>query len=179
MSDRRVLLVPKILVAPFLILGVATSVLHAQLTPSAQSDSTTKSTASAAAPPAKTTPRHYQTKLPESASQYYAMLWGVDSFTVRTVESGELIRFSYRVLDPQKAKPLNDKTKEPSLICPRAGAKLVIPSMEKVGKLRQTGTPEAGKVYWMAFSNKGRLVKPGDHVNLVIGGFHAEGLVVQ
>jgi hypothetical protein len=31
----------------------------------------------------------------------------------------------------------------------------------------------------MAFSNKGRLVKHGDHVNVVIGPFHAEGLVVN
>jgi hypothetical protein len=31
----------------------------------------------------------------------------------------------------------------------------------------------------MAFSNKGRLVKRGDSVNIVIGQFHADGLVVD
>jgi hypothetical protein len=31
----------------------------------------------------------------------------------------------------------------------------------------------------MAFSNKGRLVKRGDRVNVVIGQFRAEGLVVD
>jgi hypothetical protein len=51
--------------------------------------------------------------------------------------------------------------------------------MEKIGQLRQSSTPEAGKSYWMAFSNKGGLVKRGDHVNLVIGPFRAEGLVVD
>ena len=59
------------------------------------------------------------------------------------------------------------------------GVKLVVPDMEKVGKLRQSSTPEAGKAYWMVFSNKGKFVKHGDHVNVVIGRFHADGLVVD
>jgi len=115
----------------------------------------------------------------KSAEVYYGLIWGVDSLKVRYTESGEIIRFSYRVLDVQKAGTLNDKKQEPSLIDPKAGVKLVVPSMEKVGKLRQTSTPQPGKIYWMAFSNKGRLVKPGDHVNVVIGNFQANGLVVE
>jgi hypothetical protein len=83
------------------------------------------------------------------------------------------------VLDPEKAKPLNDKKIEPILICPQKGLKLEIPSMEKVGKLRQTSAPEAGKSYWMAFSNSGRLLKPGDRVDIVIGNFHAQGLLIE
>jgi len=78
-----------------------------------------------------------------------------------------------------KAKMLNDKKNQPSLIDPKAGVKLVVPSLEKIGQLRQSATPEAGKVYWMAFSNKGRLVKRGDHVDVVIGQFRAGGLVVE
>ena len=54
-----------------------------------------------------------------------------------------------------------------------------MPSLEKVGQLRQSSTPETGKIYWMAFSNKGRLVKRGDHVSVVIGKFRADGLVVE
>jgi hypothetical protein len=83
------------------------------------------------------------------------------------------------VLDANKAKALNDKKNEPFLIDPQAGVKLVVPSLEKVGQLRQSATPESGKSYWMAFSNKGRLVKRGDHVSVVIGRFRADGLVVQ
>jgi hypothetical protein len=56
---------------------------------------------------------------------------------------------------------------------------LVVPSLEKVGQLRQSGTAEEGKVYWMAFSNPRRSVKPGDRVSVVIGNFHADGLVVE
>jgi hypothetical protein len=48
-----------------------------------------------------------------------------------------------------------------------------------VGQLRESSAPEDGKSYWMVFSNKGRLVKRGDHVNVVIGAFHANGLVID
>ncbi|HEY3705032.1 MAG TPA: hypothetical protein VGL22_08225, partial [Terracidiphilus sp.] len=87
--------------------------------------------------------------------------------------------FSYHVLDPARAKQLNDKKLEPSLIDYRAGVKLVVPSLEKVGQLRQSSTPEAGKEYWMAFSNPHKTVKRGDRVNVVIGTFHADGLIVE
>ena len=118
-------------------------------------------------------------QLPRRANLYYSQFWGVDSFSVKSVEAGELIRFTWRVLDAERAKPLNDKKLEPSLIDPRAGVSLVVPTMEKIGQLRQTATPEAGKSYWMAFSNKGRPVKRGDVVSVVIGSFKADGLVVQ
>ena len=113
------------------------------------------------------------------AGTYYRVIWGVDSLAVKWVESGEVVRFTYRVLDANKAKVLNDKKLEPSLIDPRAGVSLVVPSMEQVGQLRQSTDPEEGKSYWMAFSNKGRPVKRGDHVNVVIGQFQANGLVVD
>src|SRR5437763_674821 len=125
-----------------------------------------QSAAMPAGTPAKTSrPSHHKPNpFSKRAESFYGMFWGLDSLTVKTVESGALIRFSYRVLDPQKAKPLNDEKNDPSLADPKAGVKLVVPSLEKVGKLRQVSTPEAGKVYWMAFSNKGGFVKPGDRV---------------
>lgn len=133
----------------------------------------------APAPKPRVVPNRYRTSTAPRARQYYALIWGVEALSVKSAESGEIIRFAYRVLDPEKAKPLNDKRNEPSLIDPVAGVKLAIPSLEKVGKLRQSGPPEAGKIYWMAFSNKGRYVKPGHRVNVVIGQFRADNLVVQ
>ena len=139
-----------------------------------------QSAAPAAQPAAAATASHYRpSRVSRRAELNYGLNWGVDSLSVKWTESGEVIRFAYRVLDADKAKTLNDKKFEPSLIDPRAGVKLVIPELEKVGKLRQTGTPEDGKAYWMAFSNKGRLVKRGDRVTVVIGSFHADGLVVD
>src|SRR5215469_7426195 len=117
--------------------------------------------------------------LPLRAKMYYEGAWEVDSFRVKYTESGEIIRFSYRVVDPEKAAALNDKKAEPSLIDPRAGVSLVVPQMEKIGKLRQSSTPIAGKQYWMAFSNSGRRVRPGHRVNVEIGPFRADGLVVE
>ena len=133
----------------------------------------TEQTASAS--PSRYVPNHF----PKRALMYYQNVWGIDSLTVRAAESGELIRFNYRVLDPVRARQLNDKKFEPSLVDLRAGVRLVIPSLEKVGQLRQSVSPEEGKIYWMAFSNPRRTVKPGDRVNVVIGHFHADGLVVE
>ena len=126
------------------------------------------------------TPTHYQVnRMPWRAEAYYQSIWGVDSLRVKIAESGELVRFSYRVLDPERSKSLNDKKLEPALILPRVHLKLAIPQLENVGMLRQTSTPEAGKIYWMAFSNQGQPVKRGDRVDIVIGKFRAEGLVVE
>jgi hypothetical protein len=118
-------------------------------------------------------------QVPRRELMYYQGVWGVDSLTVKYTESGEMIRFSYRVVDPQKAAALNDGKVEPSLIDPQAGVKLVVPQMEKIGKLRQSSTAIAGKQYWMAFSNSGRRVRPGDRVIVEIGHFHADNLVVE
>jgi hypothetical protein len=131
-------------------------------------------------PPVAAVPSRYQpSRFAGRAGKYYQLVWGVDSLNVKAVESGEIIRFTYRVLDPEKALVLNDKKLEPSLIDPQAGVSLVVPSLEQVGILRQGGTPEAGKFYWMAFSNSGRRVKHRDHVDVVIGQFRAQGLVVD
>jgi hypothetical protein len=138
----------------------------------------------AADTPAKSTktgsPSHYQpNRFPKRAQSYYGVVWGLDSLSVKAVESGALIRFSYRILDPEKAKLLNDKKVEAYLDAPGRNARLSIPSLEKVGQLRQASSEEPGRVYWMAFSNPRRTVKPGDHVNIVIGSFHANGLIVD
>jgi len=167
-----------------LVAVLAVPAIQAQ-SPSADHPSKEKSdqanSPTASAPPNANTsaPSRYRPRISKRAAEYYNLIWGVDSLSVKWTESGEVIRFSYRVLDADKAKVLNDKKNEPSLIDPAAGVKLVVPSLEKVGQLRQSATPEAGKFYWMAFSNKGRYVKQGHRVDVVIGTFRAEGLVVN
>jgi hypothetical protein len=133
----------------------------------------------AAAKPVPAVRTNLAKHVPMHAHMYYEGVWGVDSLTVKYTESGEIIRFSYRVIDPEKAATLNDKKAEPSLIDPQAGVKLVVPQMEKIGKLRQSSTPIADKSYWIAFSNSGRRVRPGDRVDVEIGNFRAPGLVVE
>lgn len=174
MFNNRGMLIMRMLVTGLLASCILTTAALAQSTSG-------KAASSAPTPTAASTtlPRYEPSHFSKRARIFYEMGWGVDSLTVRSVESGELIRFNFRVLDATKAQALNDKKSEPILIDPRAGVKLIVPSLEKVGQLRQSATPEAGKIYWMAFSNKGGLVKRGDRVNVVIGNFHADGLVVQ
>ncbi len=119
------------------------------------------------------------TGLTSSARSFYQMNLGIDPVEVKQVSSGLMIRFSYRVVDEEKAKLLTDKKLEPYLLDERAHVKLVIPTLEKIGQLRQTGTLENGKTYWMVFSNKGEYVKVGDRVSIVIGATRLDGLVVE
>jgi hypothetical protein len=121
----------------------------------------------------------YRAGISPHARDYYQVKWGVDSLSVRTAESGLMIRFDYRVVDPAKAAALNDKKANPLLLDPVAGVQLVVPTMDKIGQLRQSSAPEAGKMYWMVFSNKEKFVKPGHRVSVVIGEFRADGLLVQ
>lgn len=123
--------------------------------------------------------RYHPNRVSKRAGEYYAMIWGVDSLSVKAVESGALIRFTYRIIDPGKARILNDKKFDAFLDSPAKNVRLSIPSLEKVGQLRQSTTEEAGKSYWMAFSNPRRTVKRGDRVNVVIGQFHADGLIIE
>jgi len=129
--------------------------------------------------PRTSTSRYRPSPFPKRAEEYYSVYWGVDSLSVKAVESGELIRFSFRVLDPVRAKAINDKKNEAFLYDLPRHLRLVIPSLEKVGALRQTGTPTAGRQYWMAFSNPHLTVKRGDRVTVSIGPFQASGLVIE
>jgi len=133
----------------------------------------------AAGRPAPVSQGSQASHLSRRAEMYYEGVWGVGELRVKVAESGSLIRFNYRVLDPQKAVALNDKKAEPVLFDQQAGVKLVVPQMEKVGKLRQSSTPKAGMTYWMAFSNPTHAVRPGHRVDVVIGSFRASNLVVE
>jgi len=124
-------------------------------------------------------PPYPQQRITDKARKYYAGEWGIDKMKISYASSGNLIRFSYRVSDARLAKPLASKEDTPMLVGVRSHVVLQVPVMDKVGPLRQATAPEVGHEYWMMFSNKGNLVKPGDRVNVIIGQFHADGLVVE
>jgi hypothetical protein len=140
-----------------------------------------RSAASATDPVAirKASPYRVAAKITPKAQTYYVAAWGVDKLRVSSTSSGNLIRFTYRVTDPRRAKALSAKTSPPYLVGQKNNVVLQVPVMEKIGQLRQTADPVAGQEYWMVFSNKGNHIKPGDRVNVMIGSFHAEGLVVE
>ena len=163
--QNKILLVAALLVSSLPLMGQAPAQPTTQA-PFAKADS---------GAPTIYEPSHF----PKRERSYYQLVWGVDSLRVKAVESGELIKFTYRILDADKAKTLNDKSLEPAMYVPSLHAKLVVPSLEKVGQLRQASTPEPGRFYWMAFSNPGGVVKKGDRVSVVIGQFHIDRLVVE
>jgi hypothetical protein len=115
----------------------------------------------------------------QRGEQWYAARYGVDQLQVRWTASGQSVEFRYRVVDPAKAVWLNDKKASPVLTDLRAGVKLSVPQVENVGSLRQVAPPEAGKEYWMVFSNPGKRVVPGDKVDITIGPVRLNGLYVQ
>jgi hypothetical protein len=120
-----------------------------------------------------------QTVGSERGIMKYRQIWGVDNLKLEPTASGGLIRFSYRVVDADKAQELNDKKKDPYLLVEKTGTKLALQSAERVGQLRQTATAENGRTYWMIFGNSSHLVKPGDRVDIAIGTFHAYGLFIE
>ena len=167
---------------------LASLVVGGLLAASARAQSTLESTpkpvaaavapVSLAAPAWKTSPYRPVSVTPH-ARNYYQAVWGIDDLLVRQTASGNLIRFSYRVTTPEQAKSLASKQATPYLYGQRSQAVLQVPVMDKVGQLRQTGAQLAGQNYWMVFSNKGNLIKPGDRVDVVIGSFRALGLMVE
>ena len=110
---------------------------------------------------------------------WYAARFGVDQMRVHYTASGASVEFRYRVLDPDKAAVLSDKHATPYMIDEKTGIKLLVPVMEQIGALRQTVTPEQGREYWLLFANAGKVVKPGQRVDVSIGSFHVRGLTVE
>ncbi|KVL60747.1 hypothetical protein [Burkholderia ubonensis] len=131
------------------------------------------------APAARAHSPYLPVSLPRQARAYYQLAKGVDDLHVRSTASGNLIRFSYRVTDPRKALPLADKRATAYLYGEASHAMLVVPVMDQIGALRQSGQLEVGQEYWMVFSNKGEPIKRGDRVSVLIGSLHIDGLVVE
>lgn len=137
-----------------------------------------RTTHEAKSPSHKASPYH-AVSASSRARNYYLSVWGVDNLLARQTASGNLIRFSYRVVDPTRASLLGDKRATPYMYGERTRALLHIPVMEQVGPLRQSTPPKAGKEYWMVFSNKGNFVRAGDRVDVIIGTVHVDGLLVE
>ena len=95
--------------------------------------------------------------------------WGIEPMYVRQTAAGYMLEFRYKVLDAEKAKPLFERQTKPLLTHAESGTKLIVPTPAKTGALRNSNPPLAGHTYWMYFANPGKLVKPGEHVNIEIG----------
>ncbi len=123
-------------------------------------------------------PRHDagKSKAPENTME---AKWGIQIRGIRLTAAGHMLDFRFRVDDPDKAAPLFERRTKPYLISQSSGDRLEVPRPPKVGPLRSSNPPMAGRVYWMFFGNPGKRVKAGDKVTVVIGEFKAENLTVE
>ena len=103
-------------------------------------------------------------------------IWGVEVVGVRLTGASYMLDFRYKVLDEGKAAELFERANKPVLIHKATGAELEVPRPAKTGPLRPTNPPEAGRTYFILFSNPG-MVKAGDEVTVKIGGFEADVVV--
>jgi len=112
------------------------------------------------------------------AMTYLKRTWGIEILFVREASSGYMLEFRYKVIDAEKAAPLFERQTKPILTDVKTGAKMVVPTPAKTGALRNSNTPVDGRTYWMFFANPGKLVQVGDAVDIEIGKFLVEGLIV-
>ena len=105
--------------------------------------------------------------------------WGIEILYVRQTAAGYMLEFRYKVLDAEKAEALFERQTKPLLTHVETGSIMIVPTPAKTGALRNSNLPLDGHTYWMFFANPGKLVQPGEHVNIEIGDFLVEGLVVQ
>lgn len=108
-----------------------------------------------------------------------AQQYGIRVESVSLTAAGHFIDFRYRVLDPEKAAALLDRNKSAVLIDQASKAELPVP-ITKLGPIRQTTRkPVKDRIYFLLFTNAGNLVKSGSRVDVRIGEFQAENIVVQ
>jgi hypothetical protein len=124
-------------------------------------------------------PAQHEAGAAETAAAQLAETWGVEVASIRLTAHNHMIDYRYKVLDASKADQLFKRQIKPQLIHQETGRVLVVPDTAKVGPLRNSNTPQEGKIYWMFFGNGGDLVKAGDKVTVLIGDFVVEDLVVE
>jgi len=155
------------------------SAAWAQSSPAAPAPAAAAAAGKAAAPQPQRKPLSLrQVKLTEKAKNYYVAAWGVDKLKVSYTSSGNLIRFSYRVADPSGRNFSPTRRRRPTCLAEKPC--VATRSGDGQGRPATPGRHAPGRPGVLdGVSNKGNLIKPGDRVNVMIGTFHADGLVVE
>ncbi len=117
--------------------------------------------------------------LQQSKDQQLVENWGIELIAMRSVAAGHMVDFRYRVVDAVKAAPLFVRHNKPYLINQASGKALAVPNTAKVGSLRNSYTPQEGRIYWMFFGNNHKLIQKGDKVTVAIGDFRATDIEVK
>ena len=102
--------------------------------------------------------------------------WGIVISSVRLTAGGTALDVRYKVLDDQKASGMHKLQGQTYLQDQNTGRNL---STKAQVQPLVTQEMSEGKTYFMMFPNRGRSVRSGDTVTLVIAGTRAENLVVD
>ncbi len=106
--------------------------------------------------------------------------WGIKVMGIRPTADGNMLHFRYRILDAEKANSLVQPMVKPYVIDNASGKRVMVPSLPKVGSLRQRSKEaKSDRIYFILFSNPRKFIKSGNEVTVVIGDFKTEGLTVQ
>lgn len=106
--------------------------------------------------------------------------WGIEISSLRMSAAGQMLDFRYKVIDAEKAAPLVKPEWKPYLLDEASGQRLPVPSMPKLGSLRQTAVKlRPGAIYYILFSNRAQVVNSGSKVTVVVGDCRIENLTVQ
>jgi len=104
---------------------------------------------------------------------------GITVLGIIPTSGGYMLDFRYRVDEPEKSGPMFVRKTIPYLIHDETGSRYMVPAPAKIGPMRQTTRkPEAGRHYFIFFSNPGKVIKSGDHVTVVMGDFRFPHLKV-
>lgn len=104
--------------------------------------------------------------------------WGIQITALRVSAAGNVIDFRYRVTDAEKASVIGNPDSKAELRDRTSGKSLHVPST-KAGPMRSTGQKlTVGRTYTALFTNPGKVVKVGNKVDIIIGDFRAENLIV-
>ena len=125
------------------------------------------------------TSKNMQGKSTETSQTLAEEAWGIQVEAIRLSAEGYMLDFRYRVIDPAKAQALLDRNEKAHIIDQVSGAKFIVPSPPKVGPLRTSNPPQAGRTYFILFANPGQYIKQGNKVTVVIGDFKIEDLTVN
>jgi hypothetical protein len=106
--------------------------------------------------------------------------WGIEIVKLKITAAGHILDLRYRVIDPVKSFPVFDTKIKPVLLDELSGRDLSIYTAPRIGGMRQKARrPEAGRVYFILFSNPGDLVKEGNKVTLKIEDVKVEHIPVE
>jgi hypothetical protein len=105
--------------------------------------------------------------------------WGIRILHLRSTAENHMLDLRFRVLDPEKAREVLSRNHKSYLIDQTTGKTLPVP-VTKAGALRQTTLkPEAGRVYFILFSNGNGFLQQGSQVTWVIGDIRIKNIALE